>query len=201
MRDGLTDAGLAQAEAAANALLDEAKAGRRGVAYVCCPRCGADVDLADFNESGDAGHGDGAPHAGCRPDAGKLRLHEPEDCWCGSRHVMRLASEIGWDTSELGDRLIMTVEEGGQRAVSTDSAVVRPDLLDDLVYAEFTRDISASLDRLRLAAIPVSAIVLSDALWPDHCFMHVMGHPLIRIAADRGMRWGVVACGEEGGQQ
>lgn len=43
--------------------------------------------------------------------AGKPQLHELENCWCSWHHEMKLASDLGWDTSWIGDRPIMTTDE------------------------------------------------------------------------------------------
>jgi hypothetical protein len=91
------DAAIAAAERAVAEMIARAEGGEHGLAYVTCPACGASVDLADD-------HGDCAP--GERP-----RLHVLEDCWCGWHHEMKWASEFGWDTSGIGDRLLMTTDE------------------------------------------------------------------------------------------
>jgi hypothetical protein len=56
VRDGIQDSAIAAAADAANSLLAEARAGRRGLLSYVCPLCFRYIDIADFDANGDAPH-------------------------------------------------------------------------------------------------------------------------------------------------
>lgn len=59
-------------------------------------------------------------------------------------------------------------------------------------YDDFARDVSEKLDRLKAVGVPVTAVFLREDIWPDQIFMHVMGHPLVRVRRDHHVTWGVL---------